>query len=174
MRRAKFGKREVPFPLFWINIKLQTYISQPAVFTQTRTYMASKRVAERLRSAVTTSARQEWQRGVVLPSATMRLIRSGKTDVPSNEVHFKVPLNFNKFQIKNYLEELYGVRVLKVNTSIFVGEWRRTPWFHKYKAKDTKKAMVTIDGEFQYPTLAELAKTAGGEVPSCVPQAESS
>lgn len=36
-------------------------------------------------------------------------------------VAFRVPLNFNKLQIRNYLEELYKIDIVSVNTLIYLG-----------------------------------------------------
>ena len=98
--------------------------------------------------------RADWQRGILFPNAIFTMINNSK-EAPANQVNFRVPLNFNKFQIKNYLEEIYGVKVSKVHTAIYLGQRKRTPWHSKFKLKDWKKAMVTIDTDFKYPTLEE-------------------
>ncbi len=82
--------------------------------------------------------------GVKMPSYVMKLIKPGRY-LPPNTIALRVPLNMNKFQIKSYLENLYGIRVLKVNTLIQLGKTRAVPYtkFHQ-KLSDFKKAYVRV------------------------------
>jgi len=82
-------------------------------------------------------------------------------------VAFRVPLNVNKIQIRNYLEEIYKIDVVKVNTMIYLGKERRS---HRtglrQKKSDYKKAYVTIKQPFKYPSLEEqrnMGKPTGTE-----------
>lgn len=92
------------------------------------------------------------KKGVTLPNMIFTMIRPGKP-IPDNQVCFKVPLNVNKMQVKNYLEEIYKVKVQKVNTSILLGK-RRLNFlgFHK-KRPDVKKAYVTLNENFKFPGM---------------------
>lgn len=55
-----------------------------------------------------------------------------------------------KHEIAEYLQHIYGLKVSKVNTAIFLGEWKRFSIGGKtgravpYKRKDWKKAIVTF------------------------------
>jgi large subunit ribosomal protein L23 len=111
-----------------------------------------------LKAADSTQNRADWQRGVVLPNETFKLMHPSEF-TPENEVHFKVPIYYNKYQIKNYLEQIYNVKVLSVHTMVNLGKTKRLP--HKvktYKQRDWKKAMVQIQGGFKYPTIEEIKK----------------
>jgi ribosomal protein L23 len=116
-------------------------------------------------SAATSTARQ-WlpQHALRLPNVPFILLPPPQY-APANVFRFQVPLNYNKIQIKNYLEKLYNVKITKVNTVIYTGKR-----IVNYKAinpqtkkdaytyeKDSKKALVTVTEEhaFTYPTLLE-------------------
>jgi len=65
---------------------------------------------------------------------------------------FKVAKNATKIQIANSVENLFGVKVLKVNTMIVKGKEKRVG-AHTGMRPDWKKAIVTIDvtpGEKSY------------------------
>lgn len=87
-----------------------------------------------------------------------------------NTASFRVPLNVNKRQIANYLEQLYAptnrsdppLRVRDVRTMIYLGKRERTAegWGKK---PDWKKAYVTFEGDCvsphfkgSYPNEVEL------------------
>jgi len=75
-------------------------------------------------------------------------------------VTFRVPLNYAKPQIKNYLQQIYGVRVLKVSTIIQHSDRSKMNLQTRRlkHAKDFKKAMVTLDEPFTYPNVVEQAE----------------
>lgn len=92
-------------------------------------------------------------RRIKLPNATFKMMKPGK-EVPKNVVVFRVPLDYNKKQIENYLTEIYQVEVLKVNTLIQLGKMRSNEFGMHYKRPDFKKAYVAIKGEFRYPDIS--------------------
>jgi large subunit ribosomal protein L23 len=60
-----------------------------------------------------------------------------------NKYLFHVAPDANKIQIKQAIEDIYNVKVIKVNTVTMRGKWRRL----RYKAgktPDWKKAVVTL------------------------------
>ena len=57
----------------------------------------------------------------------------------------------NRIQIKNYLEELYGVTVLKVNTAICIGKKTQDIYGRLIKKRDWKKAYVRTADDFAFP-----------------------
>ena len=67
------------------------------------------------------------------------------------QVVFKVDLSANKKEIKNAVETLFKVDVIKVSTSIVKGKRKRNR-FGIYKKSDYKKAFVSIseDSEIQF------------------------
>ena len=56
---------------------------------------------------------------------------------------FKVATDANKIEIAKAVEELFGVKVAKVNTTTVNGKMRRYGRFEGYKAS-WKKAIVTL------------------------------
>mmetsp|Transcript_16352 Transcript_16352/g.29374 ORF Transcript_16352/g.29374 Transcript_16352/m.29374 type:complete len:104 (-) Transcript_16352:340-651(-) len=98
-------------------------------------------------------------RGVLkFPNAIYKLVRPGKQLAP-NEVLFHVPLWHNKIQIKNYLEEIYNVKVARVDTTIQAGKeklyrTKRFPSGIRKRDPDIKKAYVTLeDTTFKFPDI---------------------
>ena len=67
------------------------------------------------------------------------------------QVVFKVDLSANKKEIKNAVERLFKVDVIKVSTSVVKGKRKRNR-FGIYKKSDYKKAFVSIsqDSEIQF------------------------
>ena len=63
--------------------------------------------------------------------------------VVSKKYTFKVASDANKVEIANAVEELFGVKVAKVNTINVSGKMRRYGRFEGYKAS-WKKAVVTL------------------------------
>ncbi len=102
--------------------------------------------------------RAQLPRGITFPDQVFTLIKSGKTLGP-NEVAFRVPLNMNKIQIKSYLEEIYRVPVMNVNTAIYLGKKRLTSKGFYYKRPDWKKALVTLTQPFKIPEFVNVVDT---------------
>ena len=67
------------------------------------------------------------------------------------QVVFKVDLSANKKEIKNAVETLFKVDVIKVSTLVVKGKRKRNR-FGIYKKSDYKKAFVSIseDSEIQF------------------------
>ena len=59
------------------------------------------------------------------------------------QVVFKVDLSANKREIKQAVEQLFKVEVIKVTTSVMKGKTKRNR-FGVYKKSDYKKAFVSI------------------------------
>jgi len=62
----------------------------------------------------------------------------------ANAVVFEVSIDANKPQIKQAVEELFGVKVKAVNTSITKGKTKRFRGMMG-RRKDVKKAYVTLE-----------------------------
>lgn len=60
-----------------------------------------------------------------------------------NKYIFEVDLKAGKSEIKKAVEEIYKVKVKKVNTMIAPGKWRKVR-FKPGKTPDWKKAVVTL------------------------------
>ena len=59
---------------------------------------------------------------------------------------FKVATNATKVEIAQAVEELFGVKVAKVNTIKLPGKWKRMG-VHVGKRSDIKKAIVTLTAD---------------------------
>jgi large subunit ribosomal protein L23 len=67
----------------------------------------------------------------------------GTTLLPLNKYIFFVDMKANKFQIKAAIEQIYKVKVLKINTSIVSGKTKRVR-YQAGRTADWKKAVVTL------------------------------
>ena len=66
------------------------------------------------------------------------------SEIANGKYTFEVALNSSKVEIKNAVEELFGVKVLKVNTLRYDGKAKRVG-VHQGSTKAWKKAIVSID-----------------------------
>lgn len=71
---------------------------------------------------------------------------------PDNVVVFKVSMEMTKFDVENYLREIYKVPVVEVRTRIALGEFYQDT-FKKYvkKKEDDKIAYVTLVWQRLWP-----------------------
>jgi len=96
---------------------------------------------------------------VFLPNFWMKMIRPENTQ-PDNVVAFKVSMEMTKFDVINYLRDIYKVPVVDVRTRIATGE-TYTDKYKKYvkKKDDNKIAYVTLpkDVKFEFPDLFPVA-----------------
>ena len=60
---------------------------------------------------------------------------------------FKVAVDATKTEIKAAVEEIFGVKVAKVNTLRQLGKMKRTGSFPAGKRADIKKAVVTLTAD---------------------------
>lgn len=77
---------------------------------------------------------------ILAPVVTER----SSADMQEGKYTFKVARNATKVDIKNAVEKLFEVKVLKVNTVTVKGKEKRVG-VHSGKTSDWKKAIVTID-----------------------------
>ncbi len=63
--------------------------------------------------------------------------------IPDKRYTFKVAKNANKTQIKAAVEEIFGVKVAKVNTANYDGKVKRMGR-HEGRTSSYKKAVVTL------------------------------
>ncbi|MBU4343575.1 MAG: 50S ribosomal protein L23 [Candidatus Omnitrophica bacterium] len=78
----------------------------------------------------------------------------GSDLLSENKYLFHVARDANKVQIKQAIEEIYNVKVVKVNTVTMYGKWKRLR-FKAGRTSDWKKAVVMLkDGN-----SIEVAKT---------------
>lgn len=67
----------------------------------------------------------------------------GSEMLKANKYLFHVAENANKIEIKHAVEEIYKVRVTKVNTVKMHGKWKRLR-YKEGKTPDWKKAIITL------------------------------
>lgn len=60
-----------------------------------------------------------------------------------NEYTFEVALSASKVQIRSAIEDIYNVKIVRVNTTVKKGLQRRFGW-NWSKDSDTKKAIVKL------------------------------
>ena len=68
-------------------------------------------------------------------------------DVADKKYVFQVAIDADKTQIKAAVEEIFGVKVAKVNTLRQLGKVKRTGAYPKGKRADYKKAIVTLTAD---------------------------
>ena len=68
-------------------------------------------------------------------------------DVADKKYVFQVAIDANKTQIKAAVEEIFKVKVSKVNTVRQLGKVKRTGAYTKGKRADYKKAIVTLTAD---------------------------
>ena len=66
--------------------------------------------------------------------------------VSENKYVFEVAPNAGKIEIKKAVEEIFGVKVAKVNTIKLPGKWKRMG-VYRGKRPDIKKAVVTLTAD---------------------------
>ena len=79
-------------------------------------------------------------------------------DRQGNEIHkytFKVPVTANKVEIKKAVEEVFGVKVAKVNTIKMLGKVKRMGRYEGRRAS-FKKAIVTLTADSKTIEFFEL------------------
>ncbi|KAH7319914.1 hypothetical protein B0I35DRAFT_430138 [Stachybotrys elegans] len=91
------------------------------------------------------------QKQIHLPNHVITFINKPK--LPPTEAYFKVPLTFTKFDIRDYLWNLYGVEVKKVRVQVLSQPLRRrTPISQShYRPKPLKYMTVELCEPFQWP-----------------------
>ena len=68
-------------------------------------------------------------------------------DVADKKYVFQVAIGANKSEIKAAVEEVFGVKVAKVNTLRQLGKVKRTGSYPAGKRADYKKAIVTLTAD---------------------------
>ena len=68
-------------------------------------------------------------------------------DVADKKYVFQVAIDANKTEIKAAVEEIFGVKVAKVNTVRQICKVKRTGAYPKGKRSDYKKAVVTLTAD---------------------------
>eukprot|EP00928_Gymnodinium_smaydae_P072823 TRINITY_DN56115_c0_g1_i1.p1 TRINITY_DN56115_c0_g1~~TRINITY_DN56115_c0_g1_i1.p1 ORF type:complete len:240 (-),score=35.94 TRINITY_DN56115_c0_g1_i1:144-863(-) len=84
-------------------------------------------------------------RNVFFPWFNFVMVKTGAYLEP-NRVAFRVPVHLTKPEIRNYLREIYNIKVIKVNTYIKLPMIRRNAYGDYFKnGPSYKKAIVTCE-----------------------------
>lgn len=84
-------------------------------------------------------------RNVFFPWFNFVMTKSG-TYLEPNRVAFRVPIHLTKPEIRNYLRDIYNIKVIKVNTYIKLPKIRRNAYGDYFKnGPSYKRAIVTCE-----------------------------
>ncbi|KAJ2711050.1 mitochondrial 54S ribosomal protein YmL41 [Coemansia spiralis] len=98
---------------------------------------------------------------IYFPNIVFKIIPD--TRLSKFQAAFRVPLNINKLDIKDYLTHIYNVTVTDVRTVVFPGKLVLNRFTgRKERASRTKKAIVTMKKEFTYPPEVNVDHDFGG------------
>ncbi|MBU0572557.1 50S ribosomal protein L23 [Patescibacteria group bacterium] len=86
------------------------------------------------------------------------LTEKSMSEAKKGNYTFFVERNMNKRQIRKMIEDVFGVKVVKVRTMNIVGEVRRTNTGKKRTIKPKKKAIVTLEGKDKIDLFGEVKK----------------
>lgn len=93
---------------------------------------------------------------VFLPNFWMKLVKS-KDPLPPNVVEFHTPLAMTNYDIKNYLEKIYNVKVVNVESTLENGKLKRAYGKVGFitKEEDYRRAIVTLPKSetFTFPDM---------------------
>ena len=76
-------------------------------------------------------------------------------DVADKKYVFQVAINANKTEIKAAAEEIFGVKVAKVNTIRMMGKMKRTGAYPAGRRAAYKKAIITLTADSKTIELFE-------------------
>ncbi|CAB3366759.1 Hypothetical predicted protein [Cloeon dipterum] len=90
---------------------------------------------------------------IFLPNFFMKLVKP-KYSEPPNRVTFEVSMGMSRTDVKNYLEKIYKIPVVSVQTRVTPGELKTTAGYVT-KEDDYKTAFVVLDKSvnFSFPDL---------------------
>jgi len=92
---------------------------------------------------------------VYLPLFWMKMVKP-EENFPHDSVLFEVHHQMTKYDVKNYLEKIYGVKVLSVTCTNERGEVRHHPkfGFDTHPDRDRRLAVVQLEGKgFTFPEM---------------------
>ena len=83
------------------------------------------------------------------------LTEQSMADVADKKYVFQVAINANKTEIKAAAEEIFGVKVAKVNTIRMMGKMKRTGAYPAGRRAAYKKAIITLTADSKTIELFE-------------------
>jgi len=85
------------------------------------------------------------------------IICGERLSVCAGVVTFVTRPNMGKFELKQYLERVYGLGVIKVNTQVTQGKMKRDMKGKWFRHRSSKKAIVTVDNSSYLDRLQAIA-----------------
>jgi ribosomal protein L23 len=105
-------------------------------------------------------------RFIHFPEMSLTLVRRVSARLPHNHFLFRAAPSVTKHQVREYLEQVYGVRVARVTTSVSLGKVRRVPGKFKMfrRLKDFKRVLVRVaeEGEVIAPDGEDATAEVAG------------
>lgn len=101
------------------------------------------------------------EKSVYLPTARIRLLRPNAKHTPY-QAKFVVPRNFNKFDLRDYLWHVYGLRALNITVQLLHAKFERgINDLSRYRGPQYKKMTIDMEEPFIWPELpVEASKFA--------------
>ena len=97
-----------------------------------------------------------------LPNIPLTLMPPAR-NLPSNKFVLRVQPDITKVELQNYISQLYGVSVTKVNTMNYEGKLKRAPRRGKfYSTKRYKKAIITTDDSIRADDFQDEGRRGAG------------
>ncbi|XP_029162526.1 39S ribosomal protein L23, mitochondrial [Nylanderia fulva] len=98
---------------------------------------------------------------VFLPNFWMKLIKPTHIQ-PANVVQFHCSMEMTKYDVKNYLEKIYGVDIMEVRTRIALGRTKKDRLHGAVIKEDDRKIAYIVlpkDQSFVFPDLFKDTKS---------------
>ena len=111
-------------------------------------------------------------RFIHFPEMSLTLVRRVSARLPHNHFLFRAAPSVTKHQVREYLEQVYGVRVARVTTSVSLGKVRRVPGKFKMfrRLTDFKRVLVRVAEEGE--VIAPEEDAAAAAAPAAAPAAK--
>lgn len=105
-----------------------------------------------------TSAFPQMATEIHLTNPNIYLVRTGK-NYPANFAKFNVPMNYTKFEIKQFLQKMYQVKIKTIHISILPGHVKFDNEKRRFvRTRDVKRAAV----EFSSPVASKYRQLNPG------------
>ncbi|KAJ2164772.1 mitochondrial 54S ribosomal protein YmL41, partial [Coemansia sp. RSA 551] len=99
---------------------------------------------------------------IYFPNIVFKIIPDPR--LTKHQAAFRIPLNLNKLDVRDYLTHIYNVTVTDVRTAVLPGKIMTNRFTgQKERTSRTKKAIVTMKETFQYPEAPDLDGDFGGK-----------
>ncbi|XP_058789191.1 large ribosomal subunit protein uL23m [Phymastichus coffea] len=94
---------------------------------------------------------------IFLPNFWLKLVKPEHSQ-PKNIVVFHCSMEMTRYDVKNYLEKIYKVPVIKVNTRIAMGKFKKNEQGTIIKKDDIKFAYVSLPRyeSFEFPNMFDI------------------